>query len=118
MDQLTNSVPSVPSIQPPRPEGVSKRAILIIFLLVLIFYVANWISTKPLTRRPSLATSTIAVTYRSTPAPSGAQAKDVPGDRWCLEYGGVFERVSPYIEICYFPPFTNSNSSSSNSKTR
>jgi hypothetical protein len=109
MDQLTKSIPPV---QPPRSEGVSKRAILIIVLLVLIFYVANWISTKPLTRRPNLATPTFAVTHRAVPALSEAPAEDTPAARWCLEYGGVFERVSPYIEICYFPPIVNSNSSS------
>jgi hypothetical protein len=107
MDQLTNSVPPV---QPPRPEGVSKRAILIIVLLVLIFYVANWISTKPLTRRPNLATPTFVATYRAARAPSEAPAEDAPGARWCIEYGGVFERLSPYIEICHFPVSANGSS--------
>jgi hypothetical protein len=65
MDQLNKSAPSVPPVQPPRSEGVSRRAILIIVLLVLIFYVANWISTKPLTRRPNLATPTFMATHRA-----------------------------------------------------
>jgi hypothetical protein len=118
MDQLTKSVPSVPPVQPPRSEGVSKRAILIIVLLVLIFYVANWISTKPLTRRPNLATPTFVAKHRAVPALSVALAEDTPGARWCLEYGGVFERVSPYIEICYFPTLVIDSNSSSNTDRR
>jgi hypothetical protein len=118
MDQSTSSVSSIPPVQPPVREGVSKRAILIIVLLVLIFYVANWISTKPLTRRPKLATPTVAVTHRPVPASSGALAEDAPDGRWCTDYGGVFERFSRFVQICYFPPIINSSSSSSNNQRR
>jgi hypothetical protein len=110
---MESSNAKVPNVQPPRREGVSKRGILVIALLVSIFYVANWISTKPLTRRPNLpnlATPTFVATHRAARAPSEAPAEDAPGARWCIEYGGVFERFSPYIEICHFPVFANSSS--------
>jgi hypothetical protein len=98
----------VPAVQPPRSEGISRRAILIIALLVGIFYVANWISTRPLTRQSRfIVTPTPTITYRTPPASSGAPAEDAPGVRWCTDYGGVFERFSPFIEICYFPPLQN-----------
>jgi hypothetical protein len=105
----------VPTIQPPRREGVSKRAVLIIVLLLAIFYVANWISTRPLTRQSRfVVTPTRAVTNRPAPPAAGAPAEAAAAGRWCTD--GIFERFSPYVEICYFPPIQNS--SSSNNKRR
>jgi hypothetical protein len=111
---MEQSSVNVPQVQPPRREGLSRRGILMIVVLVAIFYVANWISTKPLTRHPNLKPTPTA--YRPAPALSGAPAEDAPDGRWCVDFGGVFERFSNYVEICYFLPFQNSNSSSYNKR--
>jgi hypothetical protein len=113
MEQLNK----VPAIQPPRREGVSKRAVLIIVLLLAIFYVANWISTRPLTRQSRfVVTPTHAVTNRPAPPAAGAPAEAAAAGRWCRDFGGVFERFSPYVEICYFLTFQNQSSSSSSKR--
>jgi hypothetical protein len=111
---MEQSSAKVPQVQPPRPEGISRRGVMMILLLVAIFYVANWISTRPLTRRSRFVTPVPAVPSRSgAPAPGPTAAGPTPaGPAWCTDFGGVWERFSPFIEICYFPPITNSSSSS------
>jgi hypothetical protein len=97
-----------PAVQPPRREGISRRGVMMILLLLAIFYVANWISTRPLTRQSRfMMTPTPAA-----PSRSGAPAPGPTAAGWCTDFGGVWERFSPFIEICYFPPIANSSSSS------
>jgi hypothetical protein len=104
-----SNISRVPAVQPPRREGISRRAILIIVILAIIFYVANWISTRPLTRQSRfVVTPTQSATHRPAPPSAGAPAEAAAAGRWCTDFGGVFERFSPFIEICYFPPFSES----------
>jgi hypothetical protein len=113
-----SNISRAPAVQPPRREGISKRAILIIAILAIIFYVANWISTHPLTRRPRFVTPTQPALHRPAPPAAGAPAEAAAAGRWCTDFGGVWERLSPFIEICHFLPIPNNSSSSSSNKKR
>jgi hypothetical protein len=102
-----------PQVQPPRREGISRRGVMMILLLLAIFYVANWISTRPLTRQSRfVVTPTQPTTHRPTPPAAGAPAEAAAVGRWCTDFGGVWERLSPFIEICHFLPIPNNSSSS------
>lgn len=82
---------SSPSVVPPRPEGISRRGIMIIVLIIFIVMTAQWISTRPLTRKVGISTPTAMV---SGSASSPTQAVGMRCD-------GIYERLSPWIEICY-----------------
>jgi hypothetical protein len=74
--------------------------LLAITLIAVPLYNLLFLSTSPVPYRTPTPTRTPAA-----PA-EGASPKPVPADGWwCTDYGGVFERISPYVEICYFPPF-------------
>jgi hypothetical protein len=113
-----SNVSRAPAVQPPRREGISKRAILIIAILAIIFYVANWISTHPLTRRPRFVTPTQPALHRPAPPAAGAPAEAAAAGRWCTDYGGILERFSSFIEICHFYHIVNSSSSSSKKRLK
>jgi hypothetical protein len=87
---------------------------MMILMLLAIFYVANWISTRPLTRQSRFVQTPTPAGWTTVPAPAGTASP--AGPAWCTDFGGVFERFSPYIEICYFKPFQNQSSSSSNKR--
>lgn len=82
---LSSSPAPIPPVVPPRREGVSRRGILMILLLVLIIYVAQRISTTPLTVDRPRATAV---------APATAVAR---AGWWC---SGQFEKVNDFVEIC------------------
>jgi len=82
----SNSLPA-PPVVPPRREGVSRRGILMIMLLVAIIFVAQKISTTPLDRPRATAVAVAPAT--ATPARAGW---------WCRD--GFYERLNDYIEIC------------------
>jgi hypothetical protein len=74
--------------------------LLAIALIALPLYNLLFLTTSPEPyRTPTLP--------RPTAPAEGASPTPVSGGGWCTDFGGVFERFSPFIEICYFPPFQN-----------
>jgi hypothetical protein len=85
--------------------------LLAIALIALPLYNLLFLSTSPAPYRTPTPP-------RPTAPAAGASPPPVSGGGWCTDFGGVFERFSPFIEICYFPPLSQSSSSSSNNKRR
>jgi len=92
-------------------RGVNRTMLMFILLAIVLIavplYNLLFLSTSPAPYRTPTPP-------RPAAPPAGASPTAVPdGGKWCTDYGGVFERFSPFIEICYFPPFQNQSSSSS-----
>jgi hypothetical protein len=85
--------------------------LLAIALIAVPLYNLLFLSTSPTPYRTSTPP-------RPTAPAAGASPTPVSGGGWCTDFGGVFERFSPYVEICYFPPLQNQSSSSSHNKRR
>ena len=92
-------------------RGVNRTmlffVLLAIALIALPLYNLLFLSTSPAPYRTPTPP-------RPTAPAAGASPTPVSGGGWCTDFGGIWERFSPFIEICSFLPFQNSSSSSNN----
>ena len=78
--------------------------LLAIVLIAVPLYNLLFLSTSPAPHRPPTPPRTPAA-----PA-EGASPTPVPADGgWCTDYGGVWERISRWVEICEIWPFSKQN---------
>jgi hypothetical protein len=100
-------------------RGVNKTMLFFVLvalaLIALPLYNLLFLSTSPAPyKTPTPLRPTTLPRTPAAPA-EGASPTAVPADGgWCTDFGGIWERFSRFIEICSFPPFQNSSSSSNN----